>query len=78
MYFRLQVIDKLYRQVLTPVNNSQLLLKLEILDKFILVTFHKNTTQRNCNIITGSYQLRRNGNSHDLEPPSIDIKLLAA
>jgi hypothetical protein len=42
-----------YRQVLTPVNNSQLLLKLEILDKYRLVTFHKNTTQRNCNIITG-------------------------
>jgi hypothetical protein len=30
-----------YRQVLTPVNNSQLLLKLEILDKLRLVTFHK-------------------------------------
>jgi hypothetical protein len=26
---------------LTPVNNSQLLLKLEILDKLRLVTFHK-------------------------------------
>ncbi len=35
------VIDKFYRQVLTPVNNSQLLLKLEILDKFRLVTNHK-------------------------------------
>jgi len=32
MYFRLYVIDKSYRQVLTKVNNSQLLLKLE--DKF--------------------------------------------
>jgi hypothetical protein len=31
----------LYRQVLTPINNSQLLLKLEILDKLRLVTFHK-------------------------------------
>jgi len=41
LYFRLQVIDKSYRQVLTPVNSSQLLLKLEILDKFRLVTFHK-------------------------------------
>jgi len=30
-----------YRQVLTPVNNTQLLLKLGILDKFRLVTFHK-------------------------------------
>jgi hypothetical protein len=41
LYFRLQVIYKSYRQVLTPVNNSQLLLKLEILDKLRLVTFHK-------------------------------------
>ncbi len=40
LYFRLQVNDKLYRQVLTPVNNSQLVLKLEILDKLRLVTFH--------------------------------------
>ena len=29
------------RQVLTPINNFQLLLKLEILDKLRLVTFHK-------------------------------------
>jgi hypothetical protein len=54
MYFRLQVIHKSYRQVLTPVNNSLLLLKLEILDKFRHVTFHKNTAQRNYNILTGS------------------------
>jgi hypothetical protein len=39
--FQLSVIYKLYRQVLTPVNNSQLLLKLKILDKLRLVTFHK-------------------------------------
>jgi hypothetical protein len=78
VYFRLYVSNKSYRQVLTPVNNSQLLLKLEILDKFRLVTFHKNTTQRNYNIITGSYQLRRNWSSHDLEPQSIDATPLAA
>ena len=41
LYFRLQVIHKSYRQVLTPVNNSQLLLKLEILDKLRLVTQRK-------------------------------------
>jgi hypothetical protein len=41
LYFRLQVIYKSYRQVLTPVNNSQLLLKLENLDKLRLVTFHQ-------------------------------------
>jgi len=39
--FLLQVIDMSYRQVLTPVNNCQLLLKLEILDKLRLVTFLK-------------------------------------
>ncbi len=33
---------KFYGQVLTPVNNSQLLLKLEILDKFRLVTNHES------------------------------------
>jgi len=47
LYFKLQVIDKSYRQVLTPVSNSQLLLKLEILDKLRLATFlktqHKET-----------------------------------
>ncbi len=41
-----QVTYKSYRQVLTPITNFQLLLKLEILDKLRLVTFHKNTTQR--------------------------------
>jgi hypothetical protein len=35
------VDDKSYRQVLTPVNNSQFLLKLEILNKFRLVTNHE-------------------------------------
>jgi hypothetical protein len=40
----------LYRQVLTPVNNSQLLLKLEILDKLRLVTFHAMATQRKCKL----------------------------
>jgi hypothetical protein len=40
---------------LTPVNNFQLLLKLEILDKLRLATFHKKATQRNYNIKTGSY-----------------------
>jgi hypothetical protein len=42
------VDDKSYRQVLTPINNSQLLLKLEILDKFRLVQQIKH--QGNCNI----------------------------
>jgi hypothetical protein len=78
LYFRLYVIDKSYGQVLTPVNNSQLLLKLEIIDKFRLVAFHKNTIQRNNNFITGPYQLRRNRSSHDLEPQSVNIMPLVA
>ncbi len=38
LFTAFNVIDKSYRQVLTPVSNSQLLLKLEILDRFRLVT----------------------------------------
>jgi hypothetical protein len=34
--------------------------------------------KKNYNIIVGSYQLRRNGSSHDLEPHSVDVMLLAA
>ncbi len=41
------VIDKSYRRVLTMINNSQLLLKLEILDKFRLVTNHKTQYKEN-------------------------------
>jgi hypothetical protein len=42
LYFTaFNVIDKSYRQALIPINNSQLLLKLEILDKFRLVTNRK-------------------------------------
>ncbi len=40
VYFQLQVIH-MNRQVLILVNNSQLLLKLEILDKFRFAAFHK-------------------------------------
>jgi len=41
LYFSFMLFYKSYGQVLTPVNNSQLLLKLEILDKLRFVTFHK-------------------------------------
>ena len=61
------VIDKSYRQVLTPVINSQLLLKLVILDKFRLVTFHSLATQRKPLHKTGSYQFRRNESCYDLD-----------
>ncbi len=74
--FQLQVIDKSYRQVLTPVNNSQLLLKLEILDKIRLVTFHTTETQRKCHVVTGSYQFRRNESSHDLDSQCVKMKML--
>jgi hypothetical protein len=50
LYFKLQVMYKWYRQVLTHVTNSQLHLNLEILDKLRQVAFHKNTTQRKHNI----------------------------
>jgi hypothetical protein len=39
--YSFDVDDKSYWQVLTQVNNSQLLLKLEILDKFRLATNHE-------------------------------------
>jgi hypothetical protein len=44
------VNDKSYRQVLTLINNSQLFLKLEILDKFRLVTNQHFKHKGNCNI----------------------------
>jgi hypothetical protein len=51
LYFTaFNVDDKSYRQVLTPVNKSQLLLKLEIQDKFRPVTNHKFKHKGNCNI----------------------------
>ncbi len=56
--FQLSVIYKSCRQALTPVNNSQHLLKLPILDKFRLGTFHTCATQRNYNIRTGSGEMR--------------------
>ncbi len=76
--FQLQVIYKSCRQVLTPVNNSQLLLELEILDKLRLVTLHTTAAQRNCNIITGWYQFRRNESSHDLDSQSVKMNTLIA
>jgi hypothetical protein len=65
------VIDKSYRQVLTLISNSQLLLKLEISDKFRLVTKETAT-------FSSLDQYRRNGSSHDLEILSVNITTLAA
>ncbi len=50
LFTTFNVVDKSYRQVLTILNNSQLLLKLEILDKFRLVTNHKIQHKGICNI----------------------------
>jgi hypothetical protein len=60
--FQLSVIYISYSQVLTPVNNLKLLLKLPVLDKLRLVTFHLQATQRNYN-----NWFRRNESSHDLD-----------
>jgi hypothetical protein len=73
MYFRLQVTYKSYRQVLTPVDNSQLLLKLEILDKLTL-EYNTKETQH----LTGSNLCGRNWSSLDLEPQSVSVTMLAA
>jgi hypothetical protein len=74
LYFRLHVTCKSYIQVLTPITNFQLLLKLEILDKLRLVTSHTKKTKH-----FYWFNLdRRNGSSLDHEPQSIDVTTLAA
>jgi len=44
--FQLGVIYMSYRQVLTPIHNSQLLLKLPILGNLRLATFHKGAKHK--------------------------------
>ncbi len=66
-------LEIVFQLQLTPINNSQLILKLEILDKLRLVTFH--ATQRKCNVVTGSYQFRRNESSNDFDSQSIKINM---
>ena len=65
--FQLSVIYKWYRQVLTSIHNFHFLLKLTILDKFRVETFHTCATQRNYSVKTGMNQFRRNEISHDLD-----------
>jgi hypothetical protein len=65
--FQLCVINMWYRQVLTPIHNSLLLLRLPILDKFRLAIFHKGATQINYSIKTSKNKFRRNASSRDLE-----------
>ncbi len=77
LFTAFSVGDKSYRQVLTPVNNSQLLLKLEIMDKFRLVTTtHSNTKE--FTTFSSLHRYRRNGSSHDLEKLSVNVTMLAA
>ncbi len=57
--FSFNVIGKSYRQVLTPVNNPQRLLKLAYIDKFRLVTFHTLATQKKLQHKTGLHWFRR-------------------
>jgi hypothetical protein len=61
------VIYMSYIQALTPIHNSQLLLKMPILNKFRLAMFHKSATQRNYSIKTCINQFRRNESSRDRE-----------
>jgi hypothetical protein len=65
--FQLGFVYMSHRQVLTPIHNYQLILKLPILDKFRLAIFHKSATQRNYSIKTGINQFSRNKSSQDLE-----------
>ncbi len=71
--FRLQVICKSYRQVLTLILSSLLLLKQGSLDKFRLASIsqniHKEVQHFNWFILD-----KRNGNSDDLETQRVDVK----
>ncbi len=69
------------RQVLTPVNTSQLLIKLESLDKLRLVTFHKLQHKETALlelVHTNSNKFRRNECSHDFDSQSVELMMLAA
>jgi hypothetical protein len=76
-YFKLQVIYKSYKQVLTLIASSLLLLKQGILDKFRLVTSHK-IQHKEVQCFNWFVLGRRNGNSADLEPQSINVTTLVA
>ncbi len=75
--FVLQDIYKSYRQVLTLIGRSLLLLKQGILDKlrhaYISQNIYKEVQYFNWFILD-----RRNGNSDDLETQSVDVTTLAA
>jgi hypothetical protein len=64
--FILQDIYKSYRQVLTSITNSPLLLKPENFDKSRLATFYKHIIQRNVATLTGSISIGEMGISMTL------------
>ncbi len=67
------VYYKSYRQVLTPINNLQCLLRLPIFNKTRLVAFHKTVGQRN---YTNWFLLVRESESaHDLDLLHAIIKM---
>ncbi len=65
------VLSTCHRQVLTPVNNFQLLLKLEILDKLKLVTFHKRQHKESATLkLVHTYS--HNVSSHGLDSQNVE------
>jgi hypothetical protein len=75
LFTAFNVDDKSYREVLTPVNNSQLHLKLEILGKFRLVMNHKIQHKGNCNIFWFTPVQEK---QEDLETLSVNVTTLIA
>ncbi len=70
------VIYKSYRQVLTPVDNLQHLLRLPIFDKTRLVAFHKTTTHRN--YTNWFLPVREKDSAHDLDSLRAVVKMIDA
>jgi hypothetical protein len=58
------VFYKPHRQVLTPIDNLQCLLRLPIFDMTRLVTFHLTTKKTT---LTGFYQIEKHESTHDLD-----------
>jgi hypothetical protein len=69
-------IYKSYRQVLTPINNFQCLLKLPIFNKTRLVAFRKTTIQRNDT--NWFLPVRENESAHDLDSLRTIMKMIIA
>jgi hypothetical protein len=70
------VIYKSYRQVLTPVDNLQRLLRLPIFDKTTLIAFHKTSTQRN--YTNWFFPVRESESAHDFDSLRAIMKTIVA